>query len=282
MENLTFDQLLSDLETVKPEEKNPVTPTDQPPIDNPFSGVGGQAESGDHSTPISGPSQSEQAPRSRGVIDAEARMFAGTLDMFTCRICSAISGRPTVEYKMSGSEKDDFSTITAEYMEATGFRVNAHLQFWIALASMSGVRLYQSLMDRKAEQAESARLAAARAAKAAAEKRAEQMESAIMSAASGSSPVINASAPISERGADPDELNYIASIPRRDVKVRAKFNINSEGFYTHTAEGVYVKGGTEERPSAAMLAMIRKMQAQNQKWGAINKACRTYLNGAAE
>lgn len=274
---MTFDQLLYDLEGTKPEEKNPVSPVDQAPIDNPFSAVGGQMEAEGFSTPSEGVTK-ETPVRSKGVIDAEARMFAGTLDMFTCRICSAISGREAGEYKMSSSEKDDFSTITAEYMEATGFRVNAHLQFWIALASMSGVRLYQSLMDRKAEQAEAARLAAAKAARVAAEKKAEQIEAALMSqktTAQASSYPENTQG----RSIDLDEVNYISSIPANKVKSRAKFNVNSEGFYTHTAEGVYVKGGTEERPSAAMLAMIRKMQSQNQKWGAINKACRTYLNG---
>lgn len=87
----------------------------------------------------------------RRAIESAARLFTQTMDMAVSRMCGMISGDDYSMYKLTAQEKSDYTSATTEYMIATGFRPNIHIQFWMLTASMFGASAYKANQSRLAK-----------------------------------------------------------------------------------------------------------------------------------
>lgn len=93
--------------------------------------------------------EEEEEEETNVIQAAEADMFISVTSLFTSRIASAIGQQPPAKYAITKEEKSEFKPILIAYSAATGFKPNIHVEFWLAVIAIYGVKFADAIQDRR-------------------------------------------------------------------------------------------------------------------------------------
>lgn len=231
-----------------------------------FEGIGVGEEASEIGEDFFNPPQeqqrSEKAPPPSETNAAQAKMAVKLLDMITSRIGAAISGEGSDKYKMPESDKDDLTTLTADYFATLQTTISPALMWWSAIITIMGATIYKAVEDKKAVQ----KVAEYKKAK-----EAEAVAKAQMYAQQATDSAIIANA--QSRAID----------VKPEVK-RERFEIDADGLYERNEKGVYVSKKDRAKdpaqiPPPDVLRIIQEGKEMNLSQGEINRLCREFLYG---
>lgn len=199
----------------------------------------------------------QESGRSEEMIEAEARMITGMVNMLNKSICSIISGRPRDQYDIGKSEMQDYQTVTKEYLKTVQKPAMSPGQmFFVTTLTLTGANVWTALEDRKKKQRED-READAR-------KRANEAETP------------------KEREKAKEDLE---SIVKEDVvkdPLRNQFQVDGNGFYKYDVAGNYLKGKKKtEKAPPEVLKIIEECKAKSMSDGDTNSKIRFILYGSS-